>query len=165
MRLLALVPLFLTLVLVDPVLVNKALAQVNVGGPTDVRDPAYPLRVRILTRNASRTSYGAMRMWGRADLFLDQQEQGFDYESTCDELLMVTHGDERYSARWKKQDKELEMLLSKVGTGKRWFVCRSEMHRWVPSRGSSVRRILHPKNQNAVSLASPVHCADNRKNV
>ena len=118
MRLLALVPLFLTLVLVDPVLVNKALAQVNVGGPTDVQDPAYPLRVRILTRNASRTGYGAMRMWGRADLFLDQQEQGFDYESTCDELLMVTHGDERYSARWKKQDLELEMLVSKMGTNK-----------------------------------------------
>jgi hypothetical protein len=31
---------------------------------------------------------------------------------------MVTHGDERYSARWKKQDKELEMLVSRVGTGK-----------------------------------------------
>jgi hypothetical protein len=117
MRLLALVPLFLTLVLVDPALVNKALAQVNVGGPSSVQDPAYPLRVRILTRNGSRGPNG-IRMWGRADLFLDQQEQGFDYESTCDELLMVTHGDERYSARWKKQDKELEMLVSRVGTGK-----------------------------------------------
>ena len=117
MRLLALGALFLGLVLVNPVLVNKALAQVNVGGPTDVQDPAYPLRVRILTRNGTRGP-GGIRMWGRADLFLDQQEQGFDYESTCDELLMVTHGDERYSARWKKQDKELEMLVSKVGTGK-----------------------------------------------
>ena len=117
MRLLALVPLFLTLVLFNKVLVNKALAQVNVGGPSSVQDPAYPLRVRILTRNGSRGPNG-IRMWGRADLFLDQQEQGFDYESTCDELLMVTHGDERYSARWKKQDKELEMLVSRVGTGK-----------------------------------------------
>ena len=117
MRLLALVPLFLTLVLFNKVLVNKALAQVNVGGPSSVQDPAYPLRVRILTRNGSRGPNG-IRMWGRADLFLDQQEQGFDYESTCDEVLMVTHGDERYSARWKKQDKELEMLVSRVGTGK-----------------------------------------------
>lgn len=31
---------------------------------------------------------------------------------------MVTHGDERYSARWKKQDRELEMLVSRVGSGK-----------------------------------------------
>ena len=30
-----------------------------------------------------------------------------------DEVLMVTHGDERYSARWKKQDKELEDAVSK----------------------------------------------------
>jgi hypothetical protein len=91
MRLLALVPLFLTLVLVDPVLVNKALARVNVGGPSPVQDPAYPLRVRILTRNGTRCASG-IRMWGRADLFLGQQEQGFDYESTCDEVLKVTHG-------------------------------------------------------------------------
>jgi hypothetical protein len=106
-----LVPVFLTLVLA-----SAALAQVSVGGPTQAQDPAYPLRVRILTRNTSRGPYG-MRMWGRADLF-GQQEQGFEYESTCDEVLMVTHGDERYSARWKKQDKELEMLVSRVGTGK-----------------------------------------------
>ncbi len=147
MRLLALVPLFLTLVLLDPVLVNKALAQVNVGGPTDVQDPAYPLRVRILTRNASRTSYGAMRMWGRADLFLDQQEQGFDYESTCDELLMVTHGDERYSARWKKQDKELEMLVSKVGTGKaNKCVVKADLQRFVYEyeRGTSGPVVTKP---------------------
>ncbi len=67
MRLLALVPLFLTLVLVDPVLVNKAWLKLT-SAVQDVQDPAYSLRVRILTRNASRTSYSAMRMWGRADL-------------------------------------------------------------------------------------------------
>lgn len=95
-----------------------ALAQVSVGGPTPGQDPNYPLKVRILTRNASRGP-SDMRMWGRADLFGGAQaEQGFDYESTCDEVVMVTHGDERYSARWKKQDRELEMLLSKVGSGK-----------------------------------------------
>jgi hypothetical protein len=98
--------------------VGVALAQVSVGGPTPGQDPNYPLRVRIVTRNTSRGQYG-MRMWGRADLFGGAQaEQGFDYESTCDEVVMVTHGDERYSARWKKQDRELEMLLSKVGSGK-----------------------------------------------
>ena len=105
------IPVFLTLILISAV-----PAQVSVGGPTHVEDPAYPLRVRILTRNTSRGQFG-IRMWGRADLF-GQQEQGFDFESTCNEILMVTHGDERYSARWKKQGKELEMLVSRVGTGK-----------------------------------------------
>jgi len=98
--------------------VSVTLAQVSVGGPTQVQDPNYSLRVRIVTRNTSRGPYG-IRMWGRADLFGGAlSEQGFDYESTCDEVLMVTHGDERYSARWKKQDRELEMLVSKVGSGK-----------------------------------------------
>jgi hypothetical protein len=93
-----------------------AFPQVPVGGPTQVEDPAYPLKVRILERNTSRSAYG-MRMWGRANLTLPQ-EQGFDYESECSMLFMVSHGDELYSARWKKQDKELEMLVSKMGTGK-----------------------------------------------
>lgn len=106
-----LVPVFIALVVV-----SGAVAQVSVGGPTRVQDPAYPLKVRILTRNTSRGAYG-MRMWGQADLY-GQQEQGIDYESTCSEVLMVTHGDERYSARWKKQDKELEILVSRIGTGK-----------------------------------------------
>ncbi|HEY6466800.1 MAG TPA: hypothetical protein VIY69_12455 [Candidatus Acidoferrales bacterium] len=92
--------------------------QIQVGGPTQVQDPAYPLRVRIMQRNGSRNGYGSMRVWGRADIVDGTQEQGFDYESTCDVLFMVSHGDELYSARWKKPNKELEMLLSKMGTGK-----------------------------------------------
>jgi hypothetical protein len=93
-----------------------AFPQVEVGGPTQVQDPAYPLRVRILGRNSSRGAYG-MRVWGRADL-VAPQAQGFDYESDCSVLFMVTHGNEFYGARWKKQDKELEMLVSRMGTGK-----------------------------------------------
>lgn len=100
------------------VMVGVAFAQLNVGGPAQIQDPSYPLRVRILTRNMSRGQSG-IRTWGRADLYNGAvPEQGFEYESTCDEVLMVTHGDERYSARWKKQDRELEMLVSRVGSGK-----------------------------------------------
>jgi hypothetical protein len=111
MRPIAVLPLVL-------VLAGVAFAQINVGGPVQTQDPAYPLRVRILTRNMSGGQSG-LRTWGRADLFGGAvPEQGFEYESTCDEVLMVTHGDERYSARWKKQDRELEMLVSKVGSGK-----------------------------------------------
>jgi hypothetical protein len=93
-------------------------AQVEVGGPTQTQDPNYPLQVLILQRNWSRESYGGLRMWGRGNLITGQQEQGFDYESTCDEKFMVSHGDERYSARWKKPNEQLEMLVSRIGTGK-----------------------------------------------
>lgn len=100
--------------LILPVLLVLAQA---IGGPTQVQDPSYPLRVRILERNIARRAGEIVRMWGRADL-VDAQEQGFDFDSDCSDLFMVSHGDELYSARWKKQDKELEMLLSKIGTGK-----------------------------------------------
>jgi hypothetical protein len=56
-------------------------------------------------------------MWGRADVVAPQR-QGFDYESECDEVFMVNHGDEVYSARWKKKDRQIEMLVSRMGTGK-----------------------------------------------
>jgi hypothetical protein len=112
MRILALVLLVLTSV-------GLAFAQydVEVGGPTQTQDPAYPLRVRILQRSWSRDQWGE-RMWGRGDLFIGQQEQGFDYESTCGERFMVSHGAELYSARWKKPNEQLEMLVSRMGTGK-----------------------------------------------
>jgi hypothetical protein len=100
--------------LILPILLVLAQA---IGGPTQVQDPSYPLRVRILERNIARRAGEIVRMWGRADL-VDAQEQGFDFDSDCSDLFMVSHGDELYSARWKKQDKELEMLVSKIGTGK-----------------------------------------------
>ncbi len=89
----------------------------HIGVPTQMQNPAYPLRIRILTSNVKHSCDGAIRMWGRADLF-NPTEQGFDYEADCSERIMVTHGEERYSAKWKKQDRELEILVSKVGTGK-----------------------------------------------
>jgi len=89
-----------------------ALSQV-VGGPTQVADPAYPIHVRILGRNVAGTS----KIWGRGDIF-EPTEQGFDYETDCSIVFMRSEGEERYSARWKKQDKELEILVSRIGTGK-----------------------------------------------
>jgi len=97
-------------------LATAAVAQVTVGGPTEVQDPNYPLKVRILERNVTRGF--SIRTWGRADLYTDGKAQGFDYQADCDMVFMVSRGDERYSARWKKPNMELEMLVSKMGTGK-----------------------------------------------
>jgi hypothetical protein len=89
-----------------------ALSQA-VGGPTQVPDPAYPIHVRILGRNVTQS----VRVWGRGDIF-EPTEQGFDYETDCSIAFMRSEGEERYSARWKKPDKELEILVSRIGTGK-----------------------------------------------
>jgi len=61
---------------------------------------------------------------------------------------MVTHGDERYSARWKKQGKELEMLVSLVGTGKsEKCVVKADLQQFVYEyeNGSSGTIVTKPK--------------------
>jgi hypothetical protein len=103
------------------VLLLIAFAQMNVGAPTQGQDPAYPLRLRVLTRNSSGGGgyYNpVVRTWGHADLYDGQKEQAVEYDADCEEVVMATKGPERYSARWKKQDKQIEILLSRIGTGK-----------------------------------------------
>ena len=107
----------LTPILLALSLVSGAFAQSNVGSPTQAQDPAYPLKIRILERNVARTRIAA-RSWGRADIYDGQSVQGFDYQTDCNILVMTSRGDERFSARWKKQDKELEMLVTRIGASK-----------------------------------------------
>jgi hypothetical protein len=123
------------------ILVLAFTQMVNVGGPTQVQDPAYPLHVRILQRSGERRN-GAMRVWGRGDIE-SPKEQGFDYQSDCDVLFMVSHGDEFYSARWKKQDKELEMLVSRMGTGKaEKCTVKADLKPFVYVRGQTTGEIV-----------------------
>jgi hypothetical protein len=93
--------------------------QLPVGGPTQVNNPDYPLQVQVVQRNQTRQGR-VIKAFGRANLFgqAGTPEQGFDYEADCDVILMVSHGPERYSARWKKPGLQLEILYSKIGTGK-----------------------------------------------
>ncbi len=77
---------------------------VTPNGPTGVQDPKFPLRVKILTNPWHHNTLGT-HGWGRGDLVFPQR-QGFDYTYDCEEPFMVTTGDEVYSARWKKQDKQ-----------------------------------------------------------
>lgn len=107
----------LTLLFPALVLASGALAQVSVGVPSQVQDPSYPLKVRIIDR-AIDQSDDAVSTWGRADLYDGQKVQGFDYQADCNMVLMMSHGDERFSARWKKRDRKLELLVSKIGSSK-----------------------------------------------
>jgi len=93
-----------------------ALSQV-IGGPTQVPDPAFPIHVRILGRNVAQSANGTTKIWGRGDIF-EPSAQGFDYVTDCSIAFMRSEGEERYSARWKKQDTQLEILVSRIGTGK-----------------------------------------------
>jgi len=108
-----LVPVLLVLACVSPV-----FAQASVAAPAQKRDPNYPLQVLILGRNTSHDPNGGFWVWGSADLFSGQEEQGFEYQSDCGQLFTVSYADNRFSARWKKSNEQLEIVVSKVGTGK-----------------------------------------------
>ncbi|MGC1830647.1 MAG: hypothetical protein WA663_09600 [Candidatus Acidiferrales bacterium] len=91
------------------------------NAPTGVQDPKFPLRVKILGTNWTHGPLGT-HGWGRGDLVVPQR-QGFDYTYDCSQPFMVTTGDEIYSARWKKQDKQLELLVGKIGSDNKAEKC------------------------------------------
>jgi hypothetical protein len=78
-----------------------------------------PLRVHIYQENGvSHYSRGTLD-WvdgeGRANLFDQGEPRGFDFSYRCGERLRTSAGFETYPARWKKQDKTLEILLPQFG--------------------------------------------------
>ncbi len=85
----------------------------------------YPLRVHIVARNGIRHYYhmgGASSSnldqvdgLGQANLFENGQPRGFDFNYTCGQPITPQTGYETFLARWKKQDRELEILMPVMG--------------------------------------------------
>jgi len=84
-------------------------------------DPAqYPLRVHVFQFNSHSHYYEQRTLErvdgeGRANLYENGQPRGFDFSYLCYERLRVSAGFETYMARWKKQDRVLEILLPVFG--------------------------------------------------
>lgn len=85
----------------------------------------YPLRVHVLWRNGTRHYYhlgGAATSGldqvdglGQGNLFENGQPRGFDFNYTCGQPITPQTGYETFLARWKKQDRELEILMPVMG--------------------------------------------------
>jgi hypothetical protein len=86
----------------------------------------YPLRVHIYRFNSYShyyrgggyggiTSLDVVDGEGRANLFENGEPRGFDFQYRCGERLRGNPGFETYPAKWKKQGKELEVLLPQFG--------------------------------------------------
>jgi hypothetical protein len=92
-------------------------------------DPAdYPLRIRIVHYNFHRPDMRESKAEvegmpdmidgeGHADLFENGEPRAFEFTNSCIEPLYVAYGYETLDARWKKQNKVLEVLVP--GDGKR----------------------------------------------
>ena len=86
----------------------------------DSKNPAdYPLRIHIFNRNETTFmhmhSVDEAKGEGRANLFANGDVHGVDFTFDCDQKLKPSFGFETYSARWKKPNQELTVLMPVFG--------------------------------------------------
>jgi hypothetical protein len=84
-------------------------------------DPAYPLKVRVFTSARSEGRHAGVvstHSYGSANL-LGTPAIGLDYSSDCEGGFMHNgEAGEFYEGRWKKQDRQIEILVVQTGKSK-----------------------------------------------
>ncbi|WP_158788468.1 hypothetical protein [Granulicella sp. L46] len=96
----------------------------------DSKNPAdYPLRLHIFGRSQTSFYYHRTRSLdetqgdGRANLYENGEARGLDFNYQCDYKVRASFGYETYPARWKKQGKQLVVLLPVFGQAGKFFTC------------------------------------------
>jgi hypothetical protein len=94
------------------------------------KNPAdYPLRLHIFGRSQTSFYYSRARSLdetqgdGRANLYENGEARGMDFNYRCDYKVRASFGYETYPARWKKQGKQLVVLLPVFGQAGKYFTC------------------------------------------
>jgi hypothetical protein len=81
-------------------------------------NPDYPLKVRVLSSDRHQERHSGMiytDSYGSANI-LGNPNVGLDYKSTCEGgFLHNQEGGEYYQGKWKKQDREIELLVVETG--------------------------------------------------
>jgi hypothetical protein len=91
------------------------LLQINTpDGPAVAPNSQFPLHVEVLVTQASADRSGS-RGFGRGNI-LGPPEKGIDFTYECSEAILNTNKNEFYQARWKKQDRRLELLMQRIGS-------------------------------------------------
>lgn len=96
------------------------------------KNPAeYPLRIHIFRRNETtfyhnRVAEG-VKGEGRANLFENGQARALDFEFDCTGKLPTSSGFETFAARWKKPNRELEVLIPEFGKQDSYDSCKLEV--------------------------------------
>jgi len=75
----------------------------------------YTLRLHIYGTNWNHNATG-YHGFGRANLFDEQGvPHGVEFTYDCGDHLMASNANEAYPARWKKPDRELEVIFGEIG--------------------------------------------------
>lgn len=84
----------------------------------------FPLRVHVVARNGFRHYHGygggisslqEVDGMGQANLFENGQPLGFDFTYECGQPIFHQTTFETFMARWKKQGREIEILMPVIG--------------------------------------------------
>jgi hypothetical protein len=85
-------------------------------GPALQSNGKYPLKVEVIMTKANDSSRGA-RGFGRGNL-VGEPSRGIDFTYECGTAFLNTNPGEFYQARWKKDDRRLEILMQRIGSSK-----------------------------------------------
>jgi len=83
-------------------------------GPATATNLEYPVHLQILLTKANGNRYG-FSGFGRGNI-LGPPVQGVDFTYACSTPMLDNSHNEFYQARWKKQDRKLEILMQRVGS-------------------------------------------------
>lgn len=109
-------------------IVSICILGASVLASAESKNPAdYPFRLHIFGR--SQTTFYNHRIAeeakgdGRANLFANGEVHGVDFSYECSDKVRASFGFETYPAKWKKQDKELTVLMPVFGKSNTYFTC------------------------------------------
>ena len=83
-------------------------------GPATAPNPQFPLHVEVVQTQATAGRDGS-RGFGRGNI-LGTPEKGIDFTYQCSSAVLNTGKNEFYQARWKKQDRQLQLLMQRIGS-------------------------------------------------
>lgn len=106
------------------------MAATSITASAESKNPAdYPLRLHIFGRSQTSFYYSRARSLdetqgdGRANLYENGEARGLDFNYRCDYKVRSSFGYETYPARWKKQGRQLVVLLPVFGQAGKFFTC------------------------------------------
>ena len=135
------------------------------------KNPAnYPLRVHVFGSNQA-TFYRNRDLEeskgeGRANLFENSEVRGIDFSFDCQDKLRGSFGYETYPAKWKKQNRELTVLLPEFGRANAYFTCnlKTQMKDYVYARNHNGGLVSEPATTYKVWMAKHDYDPEKGKN-
>jgi hypothetical protein len=137
------------------------------------KDPnAYPLKVEILVNHWDRYRprpvrdpyFWIYRVNGQGNVMNGSAVQAFDFKYENDRVIRATSPDQTYLARWKKPQRQLEVLAPEIGHEGKYMSCTMDTtvrEGVYVGRGSRINEISQDEYKARKSQPEPPATASN----